>query len=252
MLQIGDFAEPILQHSRHFVAQADIERQVGTHFPVILNVEPEQVLTEFPGDDRLWQACFKGNRPPLEKPRYAAEAFPPASRILEGCEVVAHIFEAATEFDGVSCLGPERVVISLIGIPGVSIVRTGVGAAEHVFKSAANRQSGRCLSRHGPQALAVGKWIDGGWRKIVPYVVAVIAKTGGVQEPGTERVAFFDCKRIPCRVVIRERVQQRVGLRIVRIVIDVRSEEVVIHPEPVVDAPGVKVFGHNLQAGTDK
>src|ERR1700730_1348185 len=123
--QIRDPALGIVQHGRHFIAQAEIEGQVRFHFPVVLHIGANKRLAEFPRLVDDWQFGFKGERYTLQGERGIVELIEPP-RVLECVLVVIHTLDASAKFDSVSTVGPESIVVYLVGIPGVKIVRARI------------------------------------------------------------------------------------------------------------------------------
>src|SRR3981189_407934 len=56
----------------------------------------------------------------------------------------------------------------------------------------------------------------------------------------------------PSGTVPEENVVEAVGLREVRVVIQVRSEQAVIRRKLVIHTGGIEIFRHNLQSGVDE
>ena len=57
---------------------------------------------------------------------------------------------------------------------------------------------------------------------------------------------------LPSGMRLEENIVEAVGLREVRVVIQVRSEQSVIRRKLVIYSGGIEIFGHNLYAGVDE
>src|SRR6266404_1773693 len=121
-------------------------------------------------------------------------------------------------------MGPESIVIGLVGIPGVDTVSGRVYAAEESTNSV-NGNPGGGLPRHGAQVRVGGCWIDRRGGKYVENVVGVVTDLRGIHEAGTERVALFIRDGLRSSVQVDEDIIQFLGLNVVRIVMHIRHEQ---------------------------
>src|ERR1700687_3651042 len=119
--QVGNPALSVVEDGGHFVAHAEVDRQVGTESPVILDISSEKGLSHFTRCNCGGYARLKMHRLVVEETSYAVEV-PPSTRVLPGNVVVLHPLDVRTEFQGMGPMRPERIVSELIIVKGVDVI----------------------------------------------------------------------------------------------------------------------------------
>ena len=150
--QVRELAFSFLYHSRHFVAEAEIQRQIWSCPPIILQIYTEKSLPQIAWRERAGDSALKLRGLVGEKSLYVVEV-PDSIRIGVGKQVQQHSFNGNTEADGMGTLGEERIVIRLNGIPVVVIGRATSNTAGKVTESA-HEHLGSCSSCEGRTSYA--------------------------------------------------------------------------------------------------
>ena len=120
----------IVDDCGHFVADTKVQRQVRTEAPVVLDISGNKSLPKFPRRNCAGDALLKMGSLIGEQCRERWE-FPQSPLVLKRFIIVLHPFNAAPEFQGVSSMGPESVVIELIVVKGVKVIGAHANATGH-------------------------------------------------------------------------------------------------------------------------
>ena len=146
---------------------------------------------------------------------------------------------------------PERIVSQLIIIKGVLVIG-GSSDAPLIPRIATDRHDRGRLSRSAAKRCECRCGIDRPEGYEVERMTAAVANSRGIDHGGTERVALPEHNGLPSGMRLEENVVEAVGLREVRVVIQIRSEQAVIRRKLVIHTRGIEIFRHNLQAGVDE
>src|ERR1700686_2364499 len=177
----------------------------------------------------------------------------PSSARRDPCNVVVlHALDIRTELQGMGPMCPERIVSELIIIEGVLVIG-GRSDAPLIPRIATTdgHDRGR-LSRSAAQRCECRCGINRPEGYEVERVTAAVTNSRRIDDTGTKRVALPEHNGLPSGMRLEENVVEAVGLREVRVVIQVRSEQAVICRKLVIYSGGIEIFRHNLQAGVDE
>src|ERR1700722_5605927 len=113
--------------------------------------------------------------------------------------VELHPLGSAAKLYGMGALGPDYVIVVLIGVPRVVEIRIRIHSAEEGRNAALRVKTRSILTRQRAQSGLAAKGIDRRRGELVDDIVAVETNAGRVHQRGAERVTLLHGDGCPAR-----------------------------------------------------